>query len=93
MKICMHLQALCFGHRGALLPFDLKAKCLIPVIGPHDPLVGNTPAAPLFVWTFVSVLLLLGGIGVLVWFYVGQYDAWRDDMEPENGGSNARHVG
>ena len=52
---------------------------------PHDPLVGNTPAAPLFVWTFVSVLLLLGGIGVLVWFYVGQYDAWRDDMEPENG--------
>lgn len=52
---------------------------------PHDPLVGNTPSASLFVWTIISVMLLLGGIGLLVWFYAGQYDAWRDDMEPEEG--------
>lgn len=52
---------------------------------PYDPLVGNTPSAPLFIWTFISVMLLLGSIGLLVWFYAGQYDAWRDDMEPEEG--------
>ena len=52
---------------------------------PYDPLVGNTPSASLFLWTIVSVMLLLGGIGLLVWFYAGQYDAWRDDMEPEAG--------
>lgn len=52
---------------------------------PHDPLVGNTPSASLFIWTIVSVVLLLAGIGVLVWFYAGQYDAWREDMEPEQG--------
>lgn len=52
---------------------------------PYDPLVGNTPSASLFMWTFISIFLLLGGIGALVWFYVQQYDVWRDDMEPEGG--------
>lgn len=52
---------------------------------PHEKLVDNTPSANLFIWTFLSVVLLLGGIGALVWFYVQQYDVWRDDMEPEEG--------
>ncbi|MBL4671785.1 MAG: nitric-oxide reductase large subunit [Arenicella sp.] len=60
---------------------------------PHDPLVGNTPSASLFVWTIVSIMLLLGGIGLLVWFYAGQYDAWRDDMEPEEGVADVNLLG
>lgn len=52
---------------------------------PHDPLVGNTPSAAVFMWSIISVMLLLGGIGWIVWYYVRQYDSWRDDMEPEGG--------
>ena len=52
---------------------------------PHDPLVGNTPSASLYLWSFVSVILLLAGIGALVWYYARQYDVWRQDLEPEDG--------
>ena len=55
---------------------------------PYDPLVGNTPSASLFIWTIVSIMLLLASVGMLVWFYVQQYDAWRDDMAPEQGVAN-----
>jgi hypothetical protein len=30
--------------------------------------VGNMPTAPTFLWTFVSILVMLGGIGGLVWY-------------------------
>jgi nitric oxide reductase subunit B len=36
---------------------------------PHEPLVGNTPTASNVVWSIVSIVLLLAGIGVLVWFH------------------------
>ncbi len=52
---------------------------------PHDPLVGNTPSASVLVWSLISILLLLGGVGALVWYYVREYDVWRADMEPESG--------
>lgn len=52
---------------------------------PHDPLVGNTPSAAVFMWSIISILLLLGGIGWIVWYYARQYDDWRADMEPEDG--------
>ncbi len=52
---------------------------------PHDPLVGNTPPASLFMWSFVSIILLLGGIGALVWYYARQFDVWRRDIEPVEG--------
>ncbi len=52
---------------------------------PHDPLVGNTPPASLFMWSFVSIILLLGGIGALVWYYARQFDVWRKDIEPLEG--------
>ncbi|MCY3768803.1 MAG: nitric-oxide reductase large subunit [Gammaproteobacteria bacterium] len=55
---------------------------------PYEPLVGNTPSASVFLWTFISVFLLLAGIGALVWFYAKQYDLWRDDMKPEGGVSS-----
>jgi nitric oxide reductase subunit B len=52
---------------------------------PHEPLVGNTPTASVLMWSIISVILLLAGIGALVWYYVRQYDVWRADMEPEGG--------
>ncbi len=52
---------------------------------PHDPLVGNTPTASVYMWSIISVLLLLAGIGALVWYYARQYDVWRTDMVPETG--------
>ena len=35
---------------------------------PHEPLVGNTPTAALGIWSIASVLLLILGIGWLVWY-------------------------
>ena len=52
---------------------------------PHDPLVGNTPAASILMWSLFSVMLLLAGIGGLVWYYAKQYNSWQLDMEPEGG--------
>ncbi len=52
---------------------------------PYDPLVGNTPSASLFIWSFLSIILLLGGIGALVWYYARQFDVWRKNLEPEEG--------
>jgi nitric oxide reductase subunit B len=52
---------------------------------PHDPLVGNVPSASLYMWSFLSIVLLLGGIGALVWYYARQFDVWRRDLEPEEG--------
>ena len=52
---------------------------------PHDPLVGNSPTASVLMWSLISIILLLGGIGLLVWYYARQYDIWRADMAPEEG--------
>lgn len=52
---------------------------------PYDTLVDNTPPGSLLIWTLISVMLLIGATGALVWFYAQQYDVWRDDLEPEGG--------
>jgi nitric oxide reductase subunit B len=52
---------------------------------PHEPLVGNTPPGSVFLWTFLSIFLLLGAIGALVWYYAREFDVWRRDIEPEAG--------
>ena len=36
---------------------------------PSEPLVGNTPPAPLFAWSVFSVLFLIAGIALLGWHY------------------------
>ena len=36
---------------------------------PSEPLVGNVPTASAVVWTGVSVIMLLAGIGWMVWYY------------------------
>ncbi len=60
---------------------------------PHDPLVGNVPPSSLYMWSFISILLLLGGIGALVWYYARQFDSWRQDLEPEEGFASEDHIG
>ncbi len=52
---------------------------------PHEPLVGNTPTGAVFMWTFISIFVLLAGIGALVWYYAKEFDVWRQDSEPETG--------
>jgi nitric oxide reductase subunit B len=52
---------------------------------PHEPLVGNTPTGAVFMWTFISILVLLAGTGALVWYYAREFDVWRRDGEPETG--------
>jgi nitric oxide reductase subunit B len=52
---------------------------------PHEPLVGNTPTGAVFMWTFISIFVLLAGIGALVWYYAKEFDIWRQDGEPETG--------
>ncbi len=37
---------------------------------PHEPLVGNVPTTANALWSLASVLLLIVGIGGLVWYYV-----------------------
>ena len=56
---------------------------------PHEPLVGNSPSPAIFMWSMVSIVLLLAGIGALVWYYAKQYDIWRDSIEPEDGVATA----
>ena len=42
---------------------------------PSEPLVGNVPTSSTIVWTGVSVIMLIAGIGAMVWFYAG----WRTE--------------
>lgn len=52
---------------------------------PHEPLVGNTPSGAVFMWTFISIFVLLGAVGALIWYYAKEFDIWRSDGEPETG--------
>ncbi len=52
---------------------------------PHEPLVGNEPSASTFIWSFISVVLLIAGIGALCWFFLRERDEWQRDQEPQEG--------
>jgi len=52
---------------------------------PHEPLVGNTPSPSVLLWSIISIILLLAGIGGIVWYYASQFDDWREQSEPESG--------
>ena len=36
---------------------------------PHEPLIGNVPTGDAVVWTGVSIILLLAGIGAMAWYH------------------------
>jgi len=46
---------------------------------PADELVGNRPTAPTFIWTFVSIIGLLAGVGALAWYHAAE----RKEAAPE----------
>ncbi len=39
---------------------------------PHEPLIGNAPTSDALIWTGVSILLLLGGIGALAFWHAAR---------------------
>ncbi len=59
---------------------------------PHEPLVGNHPSGSMFIWTFVSVVLLIAGVGALCWFFLRERDEWQRDMVPGAGYPGANPV-
>ncbi len=48
---------------------------------PAEELVGNRPTAELILWTGFSVIMLLAGIGLMVWYYAKKRDE-KDDIFP-----------
>lgn len=51
---------------------------------PSEPLVGNVPTSSAIVWTGVSVIMLLAGIGWLVWYYASRETEMVSDDVPNN---------
>ena len=52
---------------------------------PSEPLVANVPTSSSIVWTGVSVILLLAGIGAMVWFYASRpHDLPTDETPAED---------
>ena len=43
---------------------------------PHEPLIGNTPTAENMIWSIASVVLMIAGVGFLVWAwaFLGKHD-------------------
>lgn len=39
---------------------------------PHEDLIGNRPTAPSILWSMASVVLLIGAIGAMVWYFAGR---------------------
>jgi nitric oxide reductase subunit B len=50
---------------------------------PHEPLVANRPTGDAVVWTGVSVLVLLAGIGAMVWWYASRQQERPAEPVPE----------
>ena len=52
---------------------------------PHEPLIDNRPTSSTFIWTFVSVVLLIAAAGALCWFFLREREEWQKDTEPPAG--------
>ncbi len=50
---------------------------------PHEPLVGNTVTGDAVVWTGVSVILLLAGIGAMAWWYSSRKHEPEEAIAPD----------
>jgi nitric oxide reductase subunit B len=49
---------------------------------PHEPLVGNVPTTGAYLWTYLSVVLLLAAVGALVW-YMSRRQEEAEEAPPE----------
>jgi len=45
---------------------------------PAEPLIGNTPTGPVILWSVVSFILLLAGVGALSWYHAVQRQKEQD---------------
>ncbi len=48
---------------------------------PHEPLIGNTPTADTVIWSVISFVLLLAGVGGMVWYFASQTPGEEDTRE------------
>jgi nitric oxide reductase subunit B len=51
---------------------------------PHEELVNNRPTADAVVWTGVSIILLLAGIGAMVWYHVSHNSETLPQIVPQS---------
>ena len=50
---------------------------------PHEPLIGNQPTGDTIVWSVISFVLLLAGIGGMVWYFGSQSRTVAHELLPE----------
>ena len=50
---------------------------------PHEPLIGNQPTGSAVVWSVISFVLLLAGIGGMVWYFASQEKVRTEEIMPE----------
>ncbi len=48
---------------------------------PHEPLIDNTPSAENIIWSIISVILLIAGIGALIWGWAFLRDHDEEEIE------------
>lgn len=48
---------------------------------PAEPLIGNKPSGSLVLWTFISIVVLLAGVGALAWYYA--VEKHKEALHPE----------
>ena len=58
---------------------------------PADELVGNRPTGELLLWTGFSVMMLLAGIGLMVWYYAKKRDENEEEFPKVNPQLKATH--
>jgi nitric oxide reductase subunit B len=51
---------------------------------PHEPLVGNEPSSGTVMWSIISFVLLLGGVGGMVWYFASQPRTVEHELLPKN---------
>ena len=51
---------------------------------PHEPLVGNSPTTGTLMWSIASVILLLGALGGMCWYYVSTLHEGETVTAPKN---------
>lgn len=51
---------------------------------PHEPLVGNEPTGGAIVWSVASFVLLLAGVGGMVWYFASQPRVVEEELLPQS---------
>ncbi len=51
---------------------------------PHEPLIGNQPTGGTIVWSVISFVLLLAGIGGMVWYFASQPRVEAEELLPDS---------